>query len=179
VDVAAFDNFYTGLPGQKFVDFIGIAAPTPHAAFQTELANLQTGQTYGAEMAADWNVNNNWKLSTGFTWLEMSLQSGVFQPQYSAGTSPNYEGNLRSYWNFNKDWSFDTAAYYVDKLPAFNTPAYVRLDTNIGWKIEPGIQLNVVGQNLLQSKHMEFGGTTDLNASEIPRSYYAKITCKF
>jgi len=186
VDIAAFDNYYNGLAGQQSAGpgsagFGVVLSPVIYGQLKTELANLMSGQTYGAEMAADWNVNSNWKLSSGVTWLEMSLQPGAgdIGPQYSAGQSPNYESNLRSYWNINKDWSLDTSAYYVDRLVAFNTPAYVRLDTNIGWKIEPGIQLNVVGQNLLQGTHMEYGSTTDLNAAEVPRSFYAKITCKF
>jgi len=186
VDIAAFDNFYTRVAGQQSAGpgtagFGVVLSPVIYGQLKTELANLMSGQTYGAEMATDWNVNSNWKLSAGVTWLEMSLQPGIgdIGPQYSAGQSPNYQANLRSYWNINKDWSFDTSAYYVDRLVAYNDPAYIRVDANLGWKIEPGIQLNLVGQNLMQADHMEYGNTTDLNAAEIPRSYYAKITCKF
>jgi iron complex outermembrane receptor protein len=179
-DIAAFTNYYTRIDALQLVEFLPIPAANPYYLLAVNQNNLMTAQTYGAEVATDWNVNNNWKLSAGASWLEMSLQLGPqYLPQYSAGQSPNYEGNLRSYWNINRDWSFDTSAYYVDRLVAFNTPAYVRLDTNLGWKIEPGIQLNFVGQNLLQPVHMEYGSTADLNAAEVPRSFYAKVTCKF
>lgn len=182
-DVAIFTNYYSGVDAVQLLGLMPVPLPPAlpqYVILQTDQANLMTAETYGIEAAADWNVTNNWKLSSGFSFLEMNLQlSPDYSAQYSAGQSPNYEGNLRSYWNINKDWSFDTSAYYVDRLASFNIPSYVRLDTNLGWKIEPGIQLNFVGQNLLQAEHMEYGNTTDLNAAEVPRSYYAKITCKF
>lgn len=179
-DVAAFDNFYTRIDAQQLVSFVPVAGPDPYFLLATTQGNHMTAQTYGVEGAADWQASKNWKLSAGASFLEMSLQLGSqYLAQFQPGQSPTYESNLRSYWNISRNWSFDTAAYYVDRLQNFNTPAYVRLDANLGWKIEPGIQLNFVGQNLLQKSHMEYGNTTDLNAAEVPRSYYAKITCNF
>jgi iron complex outermembrane receptor protein len=180
-DVAAFANNYHGLAAQEFLGLPVILTPPVHGLFQTTQTNQMTAETYGIEAAADWNVTPTWKLSGGGSLLEMfiHLNNDFTNQQAEEGQSPQHQYNLRSYWNVNKDWTFDTAAYYVDKLPAFDIPSYVRLDANLGWKIEPGIQLNLVGQNLLQGSHMEYGATNDLNAAEIPRSYYAKITCTF
>ncbi len=181
-DIAAFANNYHGLAAQQLVAFpVIVIGPPLFAQFQTDQTNQMTAETYGIEAAADWNVTPNWKLSGGGSLLEMflHLNNDFTNQQAEEGQSPQHQYNVRSYWNINNSWSFDTAAYYVDKLPAFNVPSYVRLDANLGWKIEPGIQLNFAGQNLLQGSHREFGAANDLNAAEIPRSFYAKVTCRF
>ncbi len=180
-DVAAFSNYYAGLDAIQLVSLTAVPTLVPqYDLLEADQANAMSAETYGVETAADWKVNNNWKLSAGYSVLEMSLQLGSgFLPQFSPGQSPQYEGNLRSYWNVNDKWSFDTSAYYVDHLPAFNVPSYVRVDANLGWKVTDGVQLNFVGQNLLQPVHFEYGSKTGLNAAEVPRSAYAKITCKF
>jgi iron complex outermembrane receptor protein len=182
-DVAAFANDYTGLAAQQLVGVATAPAggPPQYGLLQTEQANLMTAETYGTEVAADWNVLPTWRLSGSASFLEMylHLNNDFTNQQAEEGESPQQQYNVRSYWNINDKWSFDTAAYYVGKLPAFDIPAYVRVDANLGWNVEPGIQLNFVGQNLLQATHIEYGNTTDLDAAEVPRSFYAKVTCKF
>ena len=180
MDITAFDNFYTRIDALELASFGFVPGADPYFLLATTQNNHMTAQTYGVEVASDWQIKDNWKLSAGVSFLEMSLQLGPqYLAQYTSGQSPNYEGNLRSYWNINGAWSLDTIAYYVDRLQSFNTPAYVRLDANLGWKIKPGIRLNFAGQNLLHAKHMEYGSTADLSAAEVPRSLYAKITCNF
>ena len=178
-DITAFSNLYRGLDAQQVVTFTDVPLVNPqYTLLQTEQANLMTAETWGLEMASDWDVRSNWKLSGSISLLEMFLHltNDGFNYQGEERQSPNYQANLRSYWNINSRWTLDTSLYYVDKLKAFNLPAYVRFDTNVGWRLGDGMQLNFVGQNLLQSAHTEYGSPT---AGEVPRTFYAKITCTF
>jgi iron complex outermembrane receptor protein len=54
--------------------------------------------------------------------------------------------------------------------------AYTRLDINLGGRLTKNLRANLVGQNLLESKHMEYGSAQDINAAEIERSIFAKLT---
>ncbi len=180
-DTSVFANDYTHLDEINLVNLVQLPAGGPtYTLLQVNQGNQMTAETYGIEEAAEWSVTKNWNLSGSYSVLEMFLHppAGTLT-NVSEGQSPQHEAGLRSYWNVSKQVTFDTALYYVGELPDFHVPAYYRLDVNFGWKISPGVQFNIVGQNLLQARHMEYGNITDLNAGEVPRSFYVKVTCSF
>ena len=39
-----------------------------------------------------------------------------------------------------------------------------------------GMELSLVGQNLLEDQHQEFYGVLNEEATEVPRSFYVKLT---
>jgi iron complex outermembrane receptor protein len=53
-------------------------------------------------------------------------------------------------------------------------PAYETADVRFGRHLSPGLDLSVVGQNLLQPHHAEFGIDPGPNV-EIKRGVYAKL----
>ncbi len=181
VDIAAFYNNYNGLAAQELRSFGLVFTPVPRFVLATDQANLMAAETQGVEMAAEWHVNKNWKLTGSYSLLEMflHLDNDFTNQQAEEDESPHHQFNLRSYWNINRDWTLDTSVYYVDRLNAFDVPAYVRLDMNLGWQIQSGVRFNLVGQNLIDGSHREFNNATDLNAAEAPRSVFGKITWQF
>jgi iron complex outermembrane receptor protein len=74
---------------------------------------------------------------------------------------------------------FDSALYYVDAIPNFDIPAYLRLDLRLGWHPVRNLDLSLVLQNLLEDRHREFETISGMQATEIPRSVYAKVTWRF
>ena len=66
---------------------------------------------------------------------------------------------------------------YVDRLANQNVPSYVSADVRLGWQPTKHLELAVVGQNLLDSRHPEFG--TGPTRHEIQRSVYGKVTWRF
>jgi iron complex outermembrane recepter protein len=56
-------------------------------------------------------------------------------------------------------------------------PSYVSLDLRLGWRPVPNWELAIVGQNLLDKRHPEFGAPA--TRQEIPRSVYGKVTWSF
>jgi iron complex outermembrane recepter protein len=185
VDVAGFYNNYDGLAAQELVGLI-LTTPLPigpatHSVLETTQANLMSAETQGVEIATEWRVSSNWKLTGSYSFLEMflHLDNDFSNQQAEEQESPHQQANVRSYWNINKDWTLDTSVYYVDRLQTFDIPAYVRLDADLGWRIDKGVQLNLIGQNLLSSAHREFNNASDLNAAEVTRSVFGKITWQF
>ena len=69
-----------------------------------------------------------------------------------------------------------TTAYHVDTLPGFSVPAYWRFDARLGWQLTDRWQVDLVGQNLFDDSHREFGAITAPNAIKIGRSVYGKVT---
>jgi iron complex outermembrane receptor protein len=184
VDTTAFVNDYTSLSsGLLNTPFVVNNGVDPiHTVLPLVAVNGMTGEVYGFEMAGTWNVNDRWKLSATYSYLDIFVHAPVVanDPQDGAEKrSPRNQASIRSFWNINDRWTLDTMAYYVDRLPAYDIDSYVRLDMNLGWQITDGVQFNLVGQNLLQSDHREFGGDNAINANNPGRSVFGKVTWRF
>jgi iron complex outermembrane receptor protein len=52
-------------------------------------------------------------------------------------------------------------------------PAYTAVDLRFGWRINPGLELSLVGQNLFDPQHAEFGAAP--GRSEYRRAVFAKL----
>ena len=66
---------------------------------------------------------------------------------------------------------------YVDSLASQNVPSYVTADVRLAWQPTKQLELAVVGQNLLDSRHPEFG--TGRTRHEIQHGVYGKVTYRF
>jgi len=62
-------------------------------------------------------------------------------------------------------------------LPSPSVPSYVTADLRLAWRPSPSLELSIVGQNLFDNQHPEFGAAA--NRQEIPRSVYGKVTWRF
>lgn len=185
LDTAAFMNDYKHLASTDagaFVAGINNGVDPIHNLLPLTYANDMTAEVYGIEMASIFKPRKDWKLSVNYTFLQMFLHAppvfGTSQdgPEHR---SPNHQAGLRSYWDVNDQWSLDTSLYYVSKLSDFEVPAYVRLDANLGWKINKDVLFNLVGQNLLDGAHREFSSPTGINAAQAPRGVFGKFTWQF
>jgi len=186
LDLATFYNVYQDLrtvePGAPSFEFTPLP---PHVLVPQMFGNGMHGRTYGAEVSADWNVMNRWKLTGSYSWLNMRLQLDpssldVSGATAAAGNSPRNQFQVRSYLTLPWGVDFDSSLYYVDRLPALNTPAYARVDARLAWHATESIELSVVGQNLLDERHFEFNDNVEqTDPSQAKRSVYGKISWRF
>jgi iron complex outermembrane receptor protein len=184
VDIATFLNSYTNLRTRSQ------GAPFFQAASDIYIipltwGNEMHGTTYGIEMSADWRVSSRWTLSPGYAFLEMHLHPNAGTTDVSSapdiqGSNPQHQGQLRSHLDLRHGFSWDTNVFYVSSLPVQQIPAYTRLDAQLTWRLGEGLALNLVGQNLLQDHHAESNDIfTIVNASQVKRSVFARITKQF
>jgi hypothetical protein len=68
--------------------------------------------------------------------------------------------------------SFAVAAYGDEEQPGRS----VFRDTRVAWHPIETLEVSLVGQNLNQERHVEFGGAQGAAPSEIERSFYGKLT---
>ncbi|HLG30965.1 MAG TPA: TonB-dependent receptor, partial [Candidatus Brocadiales bacterium] len=187
IDVAGFYNTYDNLltvePGA--LDF---GTVPPHVP--VDFDNLMDGETYGIELAADWQARRYWRLSSSYTWLKMNLHldsaSNDRVPEDRdddvEGDSPEHQFQIHSYLNLPHNLEQDTALYYVSRLHSEeDISSYTRLDVRLGWHPRDDLELSLSVQNLLEKQNQENtgGAGSFFGSSEVPRSIYAKITWKF
>jgi iron complex outermembrane receptor protein len=62
----------------------------------------------------------------------------------------------------------------------YNIPAYTTLDARLAWSPTPGVELSLVGQNLLEKEHLEFyPQNLPVAPTYVQRSVYAQMTFTF
>ncbi|GDY19737.1 TonB-dependent receptor [Verrucomicrobiota bacterium] len=183
-DTAVFYNDYRNLntvvAGARYTNSTGTVIQ-PLTRF-----NRMTGDSQGGEIGATWQIADSWRLRGAYTLLKLHLHRGAgVAPgaEIIEGQSPQQQVFLQSLWNLSRTWEFDLSGRYVDGLPGF-TPTvanYVSLDARLAWRARKNLEVEIVGQNLLENRHAEMG-TSPLVRSprvELQRGVYGKVTWRF
>jgi iron complex outermembrane receptor protein len=161
-------------------DYDDIRSTSPAPPFITE--NNVEGRIYGAELEATWQAAAWWRLMAGSTLLREDLHVKPGQADLNDGRGetfdPKGQFQVRSSLSLPRDIEFDLWARYVGQLADLGrgfdvVPDYLTLDTRLGWSPIPNLDLAIVGQNLLDRQHVEFGSRL------IERSVYGKATWRF
>ena len=182
LDFAAFYNNYSGLQAYGPPGIAESADPPPlHLFFVLPYANIVQGNTVGGEIAPDWKITHWWQLRGSYAYLDMALHDktgftdvGNLLSSYN-GSSPRHVVSAQSFFNLPKHFEFDVTYRYSSALPAYSASAYSTADARLGWHLGENIEFSVVGQNLLQPYHPEFGGNPGPLVG-IKRSAFAKLT---
>jgi len=182
LDLAVFYNEYHDMLSLTASGLTPVAGPPAHFLLPLEAENEQSAETYGGEATVAWTINDRWKLIATYSYLEIFAHAPSvisFSQETEEEMSPVHQVSLQPSWTINDNLSLDGRLYYVDEVPEQEIDDYFRLDLNFGWRIHKNLKFNLVGQNLLQDEHREFGSPTAVNAAEIERSIFGKFTWKF
>jgi hypothetical protein len=130
----------------------------------------------------DWKPASWWELKASYSYLEVNMENrqGSNDPTSVAGyegSSPRHQGTIQSLLNLPKKFELDQTYRYVSALSAFKVKSYGTADARLGWHFARQMELSVVGQNLLQPHHSEFGGDAG-GLVGIKRSVYVQLTWK-
>jgi iron complex outermembrane receptor protein len=172
ISVAAFYNVY---------DHLKNIAVAPGGFLPLRWGNMMQGQTYGAEVWGNYQVTSWWRVSASFNELAERLRFAPGASQLTgiaqAGDDPAHQATLRSSFEMAHGFTFDADLRYVSALPNPQVPAYVELDSRLGWNITPRIQIALSGFNLLHASHFEFPASE--GATAIPRTFLAQLRWHF
>lgn len=186
VDLATYLNDYHDLESiEPLPSYIQPGSSPPDLIVPSTFANKLHGTTGGTEVSVRWAVNDRWSLSPGYSFLRMnlhadpnSLDTGTATD--TAGSNPSQQAQLRSHMDLPFGIGWDASIYFVGSLPTQFVPSFARFDTQLTLRISEGVQLSLVGQNLLSDHHLEFNDDLAIvNPAQVKRSAYAKITWKF
>lgn len=166
IDVAGFYNRYSDL-----IDL-------DEAAFA--FANVGRADVYGLELAAQWRLADNWRLLGSYSFLNIETGDSFTAPGW-AGSSPRHQFQIHSRLDITDDLEFNSGLYFVDNLRAQRTGDYFRLDLGLTWRPRHNVELSVWGQNLLESRHVEFDSAVfSLDSpAMIERSVAVQATIRF
>lgn len=182
LDVTAFRNVYDELrslePGAPPAD-----PPAPLATYY--VANTLKGESWGVEMACDWQMLDWWRWRATYTYFELDLDFKAGGTDANTillleGNAPRHQFTLRSQMDLGRNVQFDAGLRYVDELENPHIPAYAAFDLRLAWRPTEKLELSVVGLNLLDPQHPEFAPTQVITPQrEVERSVYGQVTYRF
>ena len=173
VSVAAFFNDYDDLRSVEQIN--------PPRPFPVKIGNGLKGHSYGAELTANYYVNNWWHLHAGFTEMRIKIRPTLTSTDRSNGSGESHDPNrrllLRSSIDPFQHIQFDSVFRYVSGIENQRLPGYAELDLRLAWRPSSSLEFSLAGQNLLHDRHAEFGSPT--MRQEIERSVYGKVVWRF
>ena len=199
VDLAMFYNDYHRLRIGVFGD--PTRGPDGSLILPLIIENSMKGDTYGAELAADWRPFNFWRLYAAYSFLKMELRADASLPpaiitaaEATQGQSPRNQVYIQSSWDLGARVDFDLAGRYVSRLTGFDpggapgvpneVGSYIAADARLAWRPLKNLELSVVGKNLFDNHHPEFisspqGQILGSPVVEIRRSVYGMVKWNF
>lgn len=176
VDLAGFYNNYQRLIGVEdptATQFV--PGPPSYVLAANTLRNKDRGETWGGELAADWQAAEPWRLALAYSYISATKMAGEHPPSHQV--------SLRSQLDLTKNIELDLCGRYVGSSEDYleNTLSdYLNLDARLGWRPINTLEFSLVGRNLLhqrlQEYHPEFIQTLP---SGTAREVYGKVTWSF
>jgi iron complex outermembrane receptor protein len=181
LDVTGFVSLYRNLESiAELPPYVTTQQGVPYLILPSIFVNGAEARTYGAEFSGNWNVTSRWRVMPGYSYFHLHVDGDSSTLNPPPGVSPNHQFQVRSRLDLPRHLEWDNTLAYVSKLATGNIPAYVRLDSRIGWRLGEFVEFSVVGQNLLTPRHAEFSDTFyPLNHTLVERSVFGKVTWRF
>lgn len=153
LDVAGYLNRYDDLRTQE-----------SRPGLPVLLANMMNGRTRGVETRVIAQILPRWQVhaSHAYLWKELTFDAGSadLTRGVSEGNDPRHLFKLRSYVTATNRIEIDAFYQSQGALPQPAVQPYQELDARIGFRIGPGWDLSLIGNNLLHERHVEFRGGT-------------------
>ena len=164
-------------------DYSDIRSLSTNASSHNALVfeNDNRADEWGAELSGNYQATDWWRLRGGYTFLykRTHVKPGAsdINRGRAEGNDPQNQFLLQSMVDLPHQIELDWVLRYVDTLPQPKVSSYFSLDARLSWRPVHNLELAIVGQNLLDKRHAEFGAAAA--RQEIERSVYGKVTWRF
>jgi iron complex outermembrane receptor protein len=138
-------------------------------------------KTTGIEAWGAWQASERWRISAGYMAEREKLRlkadsNDAFAP-LAAGRDPAHGWLVRSAMSLGHDIEWDVTLRGVAALSSPEVPAYRTLDTRLGWKPMPRLEVSLAVTNLADGGHGEFTGIA--TRTEVGRTVYLGLRWRF
>jgi iron complex outermembrane receptor protein len=188
VSVSAYYNDYNDL---RSTSSTPVTADYPYP-YPVYFQNNLEGDTYGAELSANYQLLAWWRLHAGYDLLRENIHVKPGQSDDTGALNetadPENQFSVRSSMDLSHGVDFDAALRWVDSFTIDNgptggavagtVPSYFELNARVAWHLTKHLELSIVGQNLLHARHAEYGLPSP-TTEEIVREVYGKLAWRF
>lgn len=137
-------------------------APT-HLILPLYLRNGIAAQSNGGEISAVFDVTGWWRLGGWYAtvFLDARRTSGSSDAstvRQLEGDTARHTAAIQSSFSLPRGIDVRLTYRYVSAIPDQRVTSYHTGDVRLGWRFHPNYEFEVMGQNLLQPWHIEYGG---------------------
>lgn len=160
------------------------SSPALYLRQTLQFSNYAMIKSYGSEFSLNWQVTEAWKLRANYSYARNDFS---LKPDAPANTISSYKNaypqhqamiwsmhQLTSKLKLDLNWRF-ISNVNIDQAPG----AYTALDARLAWKPKSNLELALVGRNLLDGGHFEFGRDQFSEQTLNPREVYASVRWEF
>ena len=198
LDVTAFRQAYDDLIYTRILDpMIRTEGPeAPHVDIPALIANGAEMTTRGIESMLDVRATTWLRVQASYTYLRIDLDSFPFDPEAgdfsyaffnnNVEDTPQHAGFVRLRLDPHRQWEFDlglrgtSALEDVPTSQALRRPAVdavTELSARIGWRPYPGVDVSLLGRNLVDDGRVDLYDRTEIYPSaRIPTQVFLRMT---
>ena len=176
-DVTAFYNDYDDIIDISEGFEVSVDPNSGAANLVFPVANPYEEQSWGFELTADWMMSETSEWQLAYSYLNYE-QSSIATGIETLGQPAEHMLSLRNHWKIHPQVSLSSWLRYMDNITKsdFGTlDDYWTLDLQLAWKPDDALEFAVVGQDLLESTHQEYGADNLYPlASDVERRMYVQ-----
>jgi iron complex outermembrane receptor protein len=185
VDLSLFYNVYDNL---RSFSPAGLSFPSqtaPLAAFVLEFDNRNEAETYGVELALDWQFSEKLNIRASYAYLKLQLHNepnpaDKALTENTEGQSPEHQVNLLSSYQLTPDLTFTLGGEYIDRLPTSSISSHFDMDLGLHYQLTKHLKFALFGKNLLHDDRFEFQqNILGPESTKIEREGYLVVELKF
>ncbi|HEV8398840.1 MAG TPA: TonB-dependent receptor [Gemmatimonadales bacterium] len=170
-------TFYSRYHGLRSLEQVNPPAATPIV-----IGNGQDGESYGAELSAAYWLTPRWRVRAGYTELRVHIWPNPGSTDTSRGLTesqtPDHQLFVHSSVDLPAHVRLDAGLRAVGKIARRQVPSYEELNARLSWQPTARLDLSIIGQNLLNPRHVEFGAPGPTRR-EIQRGVYGLLEWRF
>ncbi|MDP0498525.1 MAG: TonB-dependent receptor [Verrucomicrobiota bacterium JB022] len=165
-------------------DYDDLATVEPLGGSRYVYANGQRGETWGGEAQVEYRPLYWVRLQASYSYLgqDYDLKPGsraaLASSEQLLGNDARHLASFVAHFELPRATELTTHLRYVGDLPAPAVPDYLEMDVRLAWAPRPGIELALIGRNLLDRYHPEYRQASPVRR-EISRMVAAQAAFTF
>ncbi len=133
----------------------------PSGVIPIIVGNSLKGRSSGLELRLIVQPASWWRTHVSYTFLDTEITRDAGSRDVGGGVSeandPHHLFSFRALADLPRGVTLDAWVRGAGELPDPRVPAFVELNARAAWRVSPRLELAVVGQDLLNDRHPEFG----------------------
>ncbi len=183
LDAAVFLNRYRGLRTLEPGDPEPASDPPPDFYLPLRPENRARARSWGGELVLRSEPRSTLALELSYAYIRIDVDASRSQDRNAgnaAKESPRHRVNFSLDWDVSPRLAARSLLRRVGPVPRHGIEAYTELDLSLSHRFASGLELQLLGSNLLHAGHQEFvDPVVGTPRVEVPRELRLKLTKRF